>query len=155
MKKVMIFPLFFILMLPLNSFKKIEIADLESQIIVVSVVGEVEHEAEYEVKKGSTINDLLTIVNLNDDADLSKFNLDYVLENQDVINFQAKKTNLISINTANEDLLVLLNGIGEVTAKKIIAYREENGFFKSLNELENIKGISTKTIDKIRDKICL
>ncbi len=50
----------------------------------------------------------------------------------------------IDLNTATEQQLRLLPGVGETTAKKILAYREENGPFKSLEELMNVNGIGEK-----------
>jgi len=59
-------------------------------------------------------------------------------------------TGLININTATKEQLMTLNGIGEVKAAAIIDYRRENGKFKSIEELDNVKGIGPKIIEKIR-----
>ncbi|MBQ9384534.1 MAG: helix-hairpin-helix domain-containing protein [Ruminiclostridium sp.] len=56
----------------------------------------------------------------------------------------------ININTATAGELCRVSGIGEVTAGKIIEYREKNGGFISLDELLNIGGIGSKTLEKIR-----
>ena len=48
----------------------------------------------------------------------------------------------ININTADVQKLCEISGIGEITAQKIIEYREENGPFKEVEELINISGIS-------------
>ncbi|NCC87412.1 MAG: ComEA family DNA-binding protein [Clostridia bacterium] len=60
---------------------------------------------------------------------------------------------IININTANVQELTTLNGIGEVKANAIINYRTENGYYNSVDELINVKGIGEKTIDKIRTNI--
>lgn len=57
---------------------------------------------------------------------------------------------LININTADTRELIKLSGIGEVKAAAIVAYREEHGAFSSVEELLNVKGISEKTLEKIR-----
>lgn len=57
---------------------------------------------------------------------------------------------LIDINTATIAELDELPGIGEVLGGRIIAYREENGPFTSVDELSNIEGISTRLVDEIR-----
>ncbi|NLY18368.1 MAG: ComEA family DNA-binding protein [Clostridiaceae bacterium] len=62
-------------------------------------------------------------------------------------------SHLININTADVEELKKLNGIGEVKAKAIIAYRESNGFFKSTEEIKNVKGIGEATYLKIKDFI--
>lgn len=60
---------------------------------------------------------------------------------------------VININTASSSELQGLTGIGEVKARAIIEYREQNGGFSSVDELINVKGIGEKTLEKIRDKI--
>ena len=61
----------------------------------------------------------------------------------------------ININTADAEELQSLEGIGEVTAGRIIEYREANGSFKSIYELSDIKGISDNTVEKIKPYIKL
>ena len=69
-----------------------------------------------------------------------------------VIDPYAKKVNL---NTATKEELMEINGISEVLAERIVAYREENGMFESLEDLMNVVGIGTKTYEKIRDFLTL
>ena len=57
---------------------------------------------------------------------------------------------LVNINTADREELMTINGIGEATADKIIAYREENGEFESVDELIEIKGIGEKKLEQFR-----
>lgn len=59
----------------------------------------------------------------------------------------------ININTATVSDLMTLDGIGEVKAKAIVEYREQNGFFKSIDDITLVKGIGEKTLEKNRDKI--
>jgi len=61
----------------------------------------------------------------------------------------------ISVNTADADELTELPGIGEAYAALIIAERGENGPFFYAEDLEAIKGIGPKTLEKFRDKINL
>ena len=61
----------------------------------------------------------------------------------------------ININTATAEELMTLNGIGEVTAAKIIEYREAYGGFLYIDELLNINGIGEKSLDRIRPYITL
>lgn len=59
----------------------------------------------------------------------------------------------VNINTASEHQLRRLDGIGEVTARAIVEYREANGNFRSADELLNVKGIGEKTLEKFRERI--
>ena len=51
--------------------------------------------------------------------------------------------------------LETLDGIGESTAKKIIKYRDEVGFFKSIDELMNVAGIGEAKYNAIKDDITI
>lgn len=62
---------------------------------------------------------------------------------------------LVNINTADAAALETLNGVGEATAEKIIADREANGPFKSLEDLKRVSGIGDKKFEALRDAICL
>ena len=59
----------------------------------------------------------------------------------------------ISINTATADELVLLPGVGEVTANNIIAYREEHGPFSTIEDIMNVPGIGEGKYEGFREMI--
>src|SRR6185369_16327434 len=61
----------------------------------------------------------------------------------------------VNINSATQEQLESLNGIGPVKAKAIIDYRQKNGRFKSLEEIKNVSGIGDATFDKIKGDISL
>jgi competence ComEA-like helix-hairpin-helix protein len=61
--------------------------------------------------------------------------------------------NLVNINTATEDELVTLKGIGKKTAAEIVKYREVNGHFKTPEDLLKVKGIGKSKLSAISDKI--
>jgi len=56
----------------------------------------------------------------------------------------------IGVNSAGEEDLTVLPGIGNQLAQRIIDYRETNGNFNSINELNLVKGIGSKKIEAIR-----
>ena len=66
-----------------------------------------------------------------------------------------EQTSKININTATIEELDNLPGVGEATANKILNYREENGIFKSIEEVKNVNGIGEKKYIDIKDKICI
>ena len=61
----------------------------------------------------------------------------------------------ININTAGEKELILLPGVGQVTARRIIQYRQENGAFKTVDELLKVKRIGPKTLERIKPFVYL
>ncbi len=62
---------------------------------------------------------------------------------------------LININMASSEELQKLEGIGPSMAKKIIDYREENGYFSSIEELQNVNGIGEAKYNKIKENITI
>ncbi len=56
----------------------------------------------------------------------------------------------IDINSAQIEELTLIPGVGKVTAERILRYRTGKGRFMSVDELQNIKGIGAKKLEKIR-----
>ena len=62
-------------------------------------------------------------------------------------------TKLININSANQEELETLSGIGPVTAQKIIAFREEYGPYLLIEEIQKVSGIGPVTFENIKDYI--
>jgi competence protein ComEA len=62
----------------------------------------------------------------------------------------------VNINTADAGALAkALNGVGPAKAKAIVAYRDKNGPFKSVDQLAMVEGITQKLIDRNRADIKL
>lgn len=62
----------------------------------------------------------------------------------------------LNINTASaEQIADGMNGIGDSKARAIVQYREKNGKFRRLEDLEKVDGIGAKTIEKNRTRISL
>lgn len=64
-------------------------------------------------------------------------------------------SSLVNINTAGLAELDALPGIGPGYAQRIIDYREANGPFRSVEEIQNVPGIGPSTFARIRDLICV
>lgn len=61
----------------------------------------------------------------------------------------------VNINTAGENDLTKLPGIGPALAKRIIRYRNDTGKFSSVEELVNVKGIGSKKLEMVRPYLSL
>ena len=61
---------------------------------------------------------------------------------------------MVNINTATEEELKSLPGIGEVTAKAIINYRKDTPF-KTIDDIKNVTGIGESKFKQIKDYICV
>ena len=60
---------------------------------------------------------------------------------------------LVNINTADAATLETLNGVGPVLAASIIAYRTEHGPFTSVDQLDEVSGIGTATLEDLRSQV--
>lgn len=59
----------------------------------------------------------------------------------------------VNINTASQAELETIKGIGPAKAQAIIDYRTKSGPFKSVDDLDKVKGFGKKSVDKIRNDI--
>ena len=151
--------------------------------VVIHVVGEVNSPGVVTLEEGARIIDAINAAGgKTEEADLSKINLAYVVEdgtqiyiprinenlnqvelisteagqsvviNNSNINEEENNTK-VNINTANKEKLETLPGIGETTAQKIIDYREQNGKFTKIEDLQNVSGIGEAKFNSLKDKI--
>lgn len=141
--------------------------------IVVEIKGEVMNPDVYTLNEGSIIKDLIEAAGgLTNEADISNINRAKEINNHELIvirniNDSVSNENIeineiqeieiddgkININTADLNRLKDIPGIGDVKANSIIMYREENGGFKTIDELKNVDGIGEKTFEKIKNNI--
>jgi len=63
---------------------------------------------------------------------------------------------LVNINDADVPTLASeLKGVGDKKAQAIVDYRTQNGAFTSIDDLQNVKGISAKTIENNRSNLSI
>ena len=61
---------------------------------------------------------------------------------------------MVNINTADKEVLMTsIKGVGETRADAIIAYREQNGDFNSVEELAEVRGIGSSIVEKNMDNL--
>jgi competence protein ComEA len=144
--------------------------------LVVEVRGEVETPGVYALSPGARLQDAIAAAGgFSEVADLSMVNLARrlrdgelvvilpipapgstpVLATQAIDDATAAEGSRarININTATAEELEALPSIGEVIAARIIGYREQNGPFRSVDDLIHVQGISDETIDEFRDLV--
>ncbi|HFR3649424.1 TPA: helix-hairpin-helix domain-containing protein [Streptococcus suis] len=144
----------------------------EPSQLVVDVKGAVVKPGLYTLEADARVNDAVDAAGgLTNQADPKSVNLAQKLSDEAVVyvaskdenisvvasttassamSQEEKNTSLVNLNTATEADLQTISGIGAKRATDIIAYREANGGFKSVDDLNNVSGIGDKTMESIR-----
>lgn len=59
----------------------------------------------------------------------------------------------VNLNTATQSELEAIRGVGPAKAKAIISYRDANGAFKSVQELDKVKGFGKASVEKLQGEL--
>ena len=131
--------------------------------IYVYVCGAVVQEGVYKLPAGSRIYEAVEMAGgFREDAAKSVVNQTEVLVDEarvyvptfaEVVAGEAENDGKINLNKATKEELMTLPGVGASRAESIIQYRNENGGFKSIDEIMLISGIKEGLFEKIKDLI--
>ncbi len=151
-----------------------------SATLCVHVAGEVEKPGMYELPQGARVSDAVSAAGgITESADQLSVNLARPVSDGEQIIVQSKveadaqtpsmgpaqggstasapqpssSQGKVNINTASASELTSLDGVGDATAAKIIAYRQANGSFSSIEEMKKVSGIGDKKFEAIKDSI--
>lgn len=134
---------------------------LPAERIWIEISGEVVNPGKYKVNKHARICDVIYAAGgVTARADTGALELDAIVSEGTVIKVPAvnEESNYdviprININTADADSLMLIPGIGEKLADRIIDYRRENGKFAAAEDLMKVDGIGETSFQKIKEYI--
>ena len=159
------------------------VASSESKTVTCDISGAVKHQGVYTLKNGARLQELIEAAGgTTDKAQLKTINRAILLKDQDKIHIPYKGEKVdsaltagtgnnsasaaansssenqgsgekVNLNTADVAGLQKLTGIGEKKAEQIIAYREQNGSFKKVEDLMQVSGIGEKTFASLKDQL--
>lgn len=146
--------------------------------ILVQIKGHVVNPGIYQLHKESRLMDLIELAGgLTNQADLNRVNNVFILRDGDyfyipaigeiipetarnapenfLLDNSANFEYPLNLNTATQEALESLPGIGPTKAKDIIAFRDQSGSFESVDDLLNIPGIGPSTLEAIREYLII
>ena len=143
-------------------------------MIYVDIKGAVKVPGIYQLKNQQRIWDALALAGgVSEDADTAQVNYAQKVKDQMIIYVpkkgeavaqsletlqesapaQQNQEEKINLNTATEAELQTISGIGAKKAQEIIRFRDEQGPFKTVEELKNVPGIGEKTVERLKDML--
>ena len=143
-------------------------------MIYVDIKGAVKVPGIYQLKNQQRIWDALALAGgVSEEADTTQVNYAQKVKDQMIIYVpkkgepvpqsletlqesapaQQNQEGKINLNTATEAELQTISGIGAKKAQEIIRFRDEQGPFKTVEELKNVPGIGEKTVERLKDML--
>lgn len=144
-------------------------------VMYADIKGAVKEPGVYEVTENMRVTDLIQVAGgVLKEADPNQVNFSQLVTDQAVIyiakkgeevpvaltenqstskqeGVTSKSEGKVNLNTATKEELESVSGIGEKKAEAILAFREENGSFKTVEDLSNVSGIGVKTVDRLKE----
>ena len=137
----------------------------EELLLYVYLTGAVQDPGVYALPEGSRLYEAVSRAGgLTEDADVSRINEASLLSDGQHIHVPREgeawqdasggsSEEIVNINTAGPETLVLLPGIGEAKAAAIVRYRNANGPFSCIEDIMNVSGIGKAVFEQIKDRI--
>ncbi|EPI27740.1 helix-hairpin-helix domain-containing protein [Enterococcus faecalis] len=143
-------------------------------MIYVDIKGAVKVPGIYQLKNQQRIWDALALAGgVSEEADTTQVNYAQKVKDQMIIYVpkkgepvpqsletlqesapaQQNQEGKINLNTATEAELQTISGIGAKKAQEIIRFRDEQGPFKTVEEMKNVSGIGEKTVERLKDML--
>ncbi|ANB61945.1 helix-hairpin-helix domain-containing protein [Anoxybacteroides amylolyticum] len=136
--------------------------------VVVDVKGAVVRPGVYELAENARVRDAIALASgFTKEADQTKVNLAAKVHDEMMIYVPVKGENAptsastsdgkeqIDINRATVEEIQKIQGIGPTKAAAIIAYRQEHGPFRKVEDLLNVSGIGEKSLEKMKEQILI
>lgn len=139
-------------------------ARVSGTTIMVHILGAVERPGLYELREGDRAIDAVAAAGgFTDAADQTQLNLArFVVDAEQLYVAAVGETPLaapgttggkVNLNTADASALDTLPRVGPAMAERIIAWREANGAFTSVDDLLGVSGIGQKTFEGLRELV--
>ncbi len=154
------------------SIEKISMAPSFSTEIYIHIYGEVNSPGVYQLPSGSRVFEALEVAGGQSTDRMLEINLAQILQDGDQVFIGElstlstsgvasnktqpnQKNSCLNINLADSNALDTLPGIGPVMAQKIIDWREQNGSFKNISDLNKVKGIGAAKYAELEKLVCI
>ncbi len=145
---------------------------VENESFIVDIKGEVKRPGIYEATSDMRVNDIIDFaggttefaneLSVNRAERVKDEMVIYVSHLDEELNLAESSVDYgeltqsgIRVNQASKEELTELTGIGPAKAEAIITYREENGGFKSIEDLLNVPGIGEKSLEVLKNEVII